>query len=247
MAIKRLATTVPALQVTGTAGAVASSTLGFNFDTTAKNFHLFANGADAIVAPFASAPTNGDVVTASVSGGNVLLQDGGAPGMTRIAQQVLGSPAATVTFSSIPGTFTNLRLVATLRSDTALATTSSAIQFNGDTGANYDLTYLLGSNATVSTSSSTGNTSAFSSNIPAASGTANVAGAVTWEVFNYAGTTFDKTTNVVGYLPQASTSTQQIITSGNVWLSTAAITSMTVLCGAGNFVAGSTFTLYGMN
>ena len=55
---------------------------------------------------------------------------------------VTGSAAASVTLSSIPGTYTDLILIVD-------GTTSSlediTVQYNGDTGNNYSITYMSGS------------------------------------------------------------------------------------------------------
>ena len=60
-----------------------------------------------------------------------------------IATTTLGSAASTITFSSIPNTFTDLRLV--LFGVTLNATgTYNQIRFNNDTGTNYSWTQLLG-------------------------------------------------------------------------------------------------------
>jgi hypothetical protein len=60
-----------------------------------------------------------------------------------IETQTLGSAAASVTFSSITGSYTDLILVSSI-STTHTATTSLVIQLNGDTATNYSNTRLLG-------------------------------------------------------------------------------------------------------
>lgn len=71
--------------------------------------------------------------------------------------------AASITFSSIPSTYTDLVLVFSIRDDAALVANSPRVRFNSDTGANY--TYprkLQGNGATVSTAGgTTGQTFAF--------------------------------------------------------------------------------------
>jgi hypothetical protein len=59
------------------AGFTASSANNIGFDSTNKNVHVWDN-ADGIVAPFASAPTNGNCVKAGVASGTVTLVDAGA-------------------------------------------------------------------------------------------------------------------------------------------------------------------------
>ncbi len=60
------------------ASAVAINNGDVIEDSTAKNYHVFANGADAILGAFATPPTTGHCVSATVTSGNVLLSDSGA-------------------------------------------------------------------------------------------------------------------------------------------------------------------------
>jgi hypothetical protein len=57
-----------------------------------------------------------------------------------IAEQTLGTAAASVTFSSIPGTYTDLVLVISAQDTT---NNSFALICNSDTGTNYSRTRLL--------------------------------------------------------------------------------------------------------
>jgi hypothetical protein len=65
-----------------------------------------------------------------------------------IATQTLGSAASTITFSSIPATYTDLRLVFVGKSETTNGM-AIGLQYNGDTNTNYSTTFLYG-NATAS-------------------------------------------------------------------------------------------------
>ena len=58
-----------------------------------------------------------------------------------IATTTLGTSASSVTFSTIPGTYTDLVLVV---AGTSAATNGNEMQFNGDTGNNYSFTLLYG-------------------------------------------------------------------------------------------------------
>ena len=66
-----------------------------------------------------------------------------------IQEQVLGSAAASVTFSSIPGTYKDL--VLEFVGSAASTADTPAIRFNGDTATNYSATSLAG-NGTTATS-----------------------------------------------------------------------------------------------
>ena len=151
------------------------------------------------------------------------------------------TPGTSVTLSSSPGTYNQLVLYMQGRvSDAGTSTTPVAIQFNGDTGTNYSIWYVG-----TSAGNSTAQTSMAGSAFPQASVTANVPGSSIVQIPFYAGTTFFKEAKIIASQPTSAT-VSTFITSGR-WASTAAITSIKVLdTGGGNFIAGCTFSLYGV-
>lgn len=166
---------------------------------------------------------------------------------TKIAESVLTGTAANVTFSSIPVSFRTLELRIQARSDTAATATPLTMRFNGDTAANYDAQSIFGQTTSTGAAESVAATGMSLLEIAAASAPANHAGALTLFIPNYNGTTFIKTCD--------GTSTSSIGTGAGTlitrklsgrWRSTAAITSIALLPAAGNFVAGSSFVLYGL-
>lgn len=153
---------------------------------------------------------------------------------TAIATQTLGSNTATVTFSSIPQTYTDLVLVA--NGTITSGTTDGVINFNSDTGNNYSRTYLYGNGTS------------------ALSGRNSSAGALLvmyWSttvcnsiinIQNYSNTTTYKT--VIGRNNHAGNSTYEGVA---MWQSTSAITRMDIAPTGGiSWASGSTFTLYGI-
>lgn len=170
-------------------------------------------------------------------------------GMVKLAQQILGSPAAGVTFASIPGTYTTLRLVITTRSSAAVATTGVSIQFNGDvTAGDYQAVYSLNpgggtqSNAAIASSG-------FIGNIPGTTALANAPAQIETVIASYAGTTFLKMARSLGIVFHSATyvaTNMDILDVFTTWVNTGAITQIVLTPGSGNFVTGSAFTLYGM-
>jgi hypothetical protein len=151
---------------------------------------------------------------------------------TPIATQTLGSSASTVTFNSIPSIYTDLVLVA--NSITA-ANASFKIQFNGDTGSNYSSTLVYG-NGTSATSLRTSNQTSI--NIIGRSGSNGSSNII--NIQNYSNATTYKTTLGRG-------GADITIATVGLWRSTSAITSINVANDSGgNFLTGSTFTLYGI-
>ena len=156
-----------------------------------------------------------------------------------IATTTLGSSTASVTFSSISGSFTDLVLV--FNGGITTADYAIRIRFNGDSGSNYSRTAVAGvSNQALSdrASNNTGlNVFAGYAGIPA--NTLETVGIA--HIQNYSNSTTYKT--VLSRTSNASRSTEAQV---GLWRSTSAITSIVIDTGSGNLYAGSTFTLYGI-
>jgi hypothetical protein len=153
-----------------------------------------------------------------------------------IATQTLGSAAATVTFSSIPGSYTDLVLVANAGQVTG--NNGFRFQVNSDTASNYSYTYLLGNGSAASSGRGTSSTSGESESLMATT----LTGTFTLQFMNYSNATTYKTILVRG-----GDASQKVDATVNLWQSTSAITSITLFPGGGqSFITGSTFSLYGI-
>lgn len=153
-----------------------------------------------------------------------------------IATTTLGSAAADYTFSSIPGTYTDLVLI--INGGTSASGQSIGIRFNSDSGNNYSSTDMWGSGSpTVGRTSNTSFIRVVGRGI--GTDTTLIDNGVT-SIQNYANTTTFKSTlnrsNVSG----------GVIMSAAVWRSTSAITSITVFAESSNLITGTTLTLYGI-
>lgn len=161
-----------------------------------------------------------------------------ATALTALATTTLASSSATVTFSSISGAYRDLRLVI-MHTNTGGATQEdSYFRFNGDTGANYSSVYMRGSGGSTNSGSATNNTYLNTYND---SNTENVL--TTLDIMDYSATDKHKTT----LMRQGSTGA--VFAIAGRWASTAAITSISMTSsdfGADSFIAGSTFTLFGI-
>jgi len=157
-----------------------------------------------------------------------------------LATNTLSSTAATVSFSSIPSTYTDLVLVATLRQSTT--NQDGYLRFNSDTGTNYSDTVVRGNG---STASSVRDTSAAGIDIGVMSNSANASGefeTVIINIMNYANTTTNKT--VIMRTNQTASIVNAIV---GLWRSTAAINTVSLESrNSGSFAIGSTFSLYGI-
>lgn len=156
---------------------------------------------------------------------------------TPIATQTLGSAQATVTFSSIPSTYTDLVLVT--QSAGSTAGQDFKIQFNSDTGTNYSVTLIRGYGTGV-TSNRTSNSTYIYLDYSGGSLT-TIQDQYNVNIMNYANTTTYKT-----ILTRYSSAANSAEAGVGLWRSTSAINRIDLSMTAGNLVAGSTFTLYGI-
>lgn len=169
---------------------------------------------------------------------------GTASGWQLIAETVTAASAGSVAFSSIPSTFRDLRLVVRGRGTQVANNINMGFQINGDTAANYNRQFIDANVAALSTGSLSAAGEVFMGKLSAASATANYAGVCEAIIYDYRGTTFFKIINTFSYGPVAA-ATQELVMQGNIWLSTAAITSLSVFPDLGAFVNGSVVSLYG--
>ena len=157
---------------------------------------------------------------------------------TPIARQVLASTTNTVTFGSIPGTYTDLRVAINGACDTGTA--NMLVRYNGDsTSTLYSATWITGDGSTA-TSGRNGTQNQIILNYYGYMDT-NYNTNVLVDIFQYANTNVFKT----------NTSRANNASNGNsanvgLWRNTNAITSVTFITGSNNFAVGSTFTLYGI-
>jgi hypothetical protein len=159
-----------------------------------------------------------------------------------IASNTLGSATTTVTFSSIPSTYTDLVLRMSTRIDSAPGTADLIIQINS--GGNMSYTRIQGNGATASSFRSTGNSTLPVNYLQQSDSTSN---------------TFDSSEV---YFPSYTSSNNKVISSFGVQetngttaymraiahlrSNTESITSLEIRNGGYNFVAGSSFFLYGI-
>lgn len=149
-----------------------------------------------------------------------------------IASTTLSS-SGTITFNSIPQTYTDLVLVTTL---IGASTADLDITLNGDTATNYSWTVLYSNGTTMSSSRIT-----------------NFA-AMRLDYYGYIGTTFGQM-NVTNFFNYTNTNTFKTVVARasngdygvdgvvSTWRSTAAITTIAI---TNTLSAGSTASLYGI-
>jgi hypothetical protein len=168
-------------------------------------------------------------------------------GSTLISSQILSGAVATVTFSSIPGTFNHLKLVVKCRASDAAGNVSVFMRMNGDSGANYDWQQLSGANATPSATANAAQTGMFVGYCTATTAAASTAGILEINIPCYTDTLFFKNASSFAGLIASSTGNTVTTIFENQYRSTSAVTSVTFYTSSGsNFITGSLFYLYGI-
>jgi hypothetical protein len=156
---------------------------------------------------------------------------------TPIATTTLASTASSYTFSSIAGTYTDLVLVASIKSST---NSYAQMYVNGDNaGTAYSQTTLTGDGSSATSARNPNapvNYLAQSNNIDATNFTP-----YTINIQNYANTNVYKT-----WLTRAGSASFATNATVSLWRSTSAITSITIQLNSGTLAVGTTFTLYGI-
>jgi hypothetical protein len=156
-----------------------------------------------------------------------------------ISTTTLSSANSSISFTSIPATYTDLRLVLVAR---AVSTSISVdVTFNSDSGTNYSKTLLYGDGNNVSTTRYT-NLTQIGTNFGSAFDATNP-GLLTMDLFSYAGSTNKTVLFTVDNDLNGSGETQRTVA---MWRNTAAINTIALISSANQFKIGTTATLYGI-
>jgi len=175
---------------------------------------------------------------------------GGSTGnaLELISTQILGTAAASVTFSSIPQTYKHLQVRVVGRfsyNDNSLFNLS--MQVNGDTvNGHYAWHQLIGNGSSATFNSGTSTSYMAASVIPNNATTTNTFSGTVIDVLDYSSASKNKTIRALGGVAPASF--LQVQLASGLWISTAAVTSLSFFDGQSltNFMAGTRFSLYGV-
>jgi hypothetical protein len=153
-----------------------------------------------------------------------------------IATTTLGSAASTITFSSIPSTYTDLVIVF---AGTATANLNPLMSFNSDSGTNYSRTYLTGNGSGAFSGRLTSQTSMrlTDNNLSTTVSLCRIS------IFSY--TSAVNKTALIEYSSDRNGSgfVERLV---GLWRSTASITTVSLSTSTSTFAAGTTATLYGI-
>jgi hypothetical protein len=152
----------------------------------------------------------------------------------KIATTTLGSATATVTFSSISGSYTDLVIVFR-GNNTSAGNRAGTFILNSDTGSNYSATFIQGDGSSATSNRETSGSIQYFANV------LNDNTNAIMQFQNYSNTTTYKT-----FLSRGNSSSTVVQARVGLWRSTSAITSITFGLNADDYATGSTFTLYGI-
>ena len=154
-----------------------------------------------------------------------------------IATTTLGSAQSSVTFSSIPQTYTDLVLIESFQFST---TSSQSLMKFGDTSSLYSVTTLRGNGSAANSARFTNDPNI--GNTPGnTNSSANIQVTGIRHIMNYSNTTTYKTV-----IQRFGDTTSQVFAVVGLWRNTSAISTINLNTLAGNYNSGSTFTLYGI-
>lgn len=196
-----------------------------------------------------------------VGGYTVPAGGGGGGDVTQLVQVIIGtstSPitgiggivatftAAGLTLSSIPATYSKLVIDVIGRSASALTSDNIIMQFNGDTGANYSAVFIEAVASAPIVGTTAGTASPPIINIPGSTTPANFASSGSIEIPGYTSVAFFKSAFGQCAGGVSVSPIPVYLALGLYWTNTAAINAIKLLlASAGNFSAGTTFTVYG--
>lgn len=166
--------------------------------------------------------------------------------------------AGTITFSSIPSTYTHLQIRMICKdsnggtyTEAISAAAPMYVRFNSDSGANYASHQLLGNGTAASAYGPTSITAFYVGGTFSNSnaGTNNMFATAIIDILDYANTSKYKTGRVLSGFEQNAASGANpagVSLGSGLWMSTSAITSITLLAPANTFVQYSQAALYGI-
>jgi len=153
--------------------------------------------------------------------------------------------SASITFSSIPATYTHLQIRGITRSTRAITQTAFRVRFNSDSGSNYSYHGLYGDGSSAQVDAGASTTYIQLPRFSGASATADLFGAGVIDILDYANTNKNKTLRALAGVDRNGAG--DIWFNSGAWYNTNAITSITLTeASTGDFAEYSQWALYGV-
>lgn len=155
--------------------------------------------------------------------------------------------STTISFTSIPSTYKHLQIRGIARESSGAGTSSTflGLQFNGDTGSNYALHYIIGDGSSVTAGGGGSLTRTYSGVATQNGAGASIMDANIIDVLDYQNTNKNKTVRILTGNDRNG-SGEMVFISG-LWMSTSAVNRIDIYSKDGqNFGTTTTFALYGI-
>jgi len=163
-----------------------------------------------------------------------------------IATVTLGSTQSSITFSSIPSTYTHLQMRFMSRDNRASSANGVRMRFNGDSGNNYSWHYLIGNGSATAAGAAASNDAFYVGEEPANSAPADIFSVGIVDILDYTNTSKNKTIKSLQGYDTSSSNGAAEYWSGT-WYNTSAVNSLTVFFdGSASAIQYSQFALYGV-
>jgi hypothetical protein len=163
---------------------------------------------------------------------------------TKIASVTAAGGSSTISFTSIPSTYTDLVIKVSARATYAANFQDINIRFNGSTSG-YSSRLLQGDGSAATSANNASSALVWGANSVSANATANTFSNGEVYIPNYT-SALNKSLSTDAVTENNATAAYIQVAAG-LWSNTAAITSIEMYLGAGNYVQYSTFTLYGIS
>lgn len=158
-----------------------------------------------------------------------------------ISSTTLSSTSSNIAFTSIPQTYTDLRMIISAPANTS-SNSYLVGTFNSDVTSSYSNTDVRGSYGSV-TSQRTTTTAEGNYLAPSYGTTPTDPGVLIWDIFSYTSSTIAKSSLV---RQGVNNGDEGVIIISNLWRNTAAITQINVVVIGSPFAVGSVISLYGI-
>lgn len=183
--------------------------------------------------------------------GRIFFPGSTARDMKKLFDSTLGSNAATVDWLNIPPGFAALLIIANARMTTSGTGTNMGMQFNGDTGTNYDTSFFASNSGSAPTSGASASNASLPITVCGSTADANEFGSVELRLQDYAVVgSYKQLIATYDRIPSHATPANSQVQAGvGQWHNTAAINRITFMdfnAGGNLFVAGSHFVCYGL-
>jgi len=153
--------------------------------------------------------------------------------------------SSSITFSSIPSTYTHLQIRVINRISQSVSENGIIVRVNSDTGSNYAFHGFTGNGSSAGAFGYASQTKIEGPDAPGASATASIFGAQIIDILDYANTNKYKTVRILTGDDLNGSGGIRLISG--LWMNTNAITSLEfTVNGGSNFVQYSHFALYGI-